>query len=164
MSVTVRDAAPGDAQAIADIYNPYVTGSATTFHTEPVDAAERLEWLLRHDARHPVLVAEMDGQVVGWGSLTQWASRPAWCRTVEVSTYVALEHRGEGVGRALMEALLACASGAGHHVVMAQIVAGNAPSIAMAERAGFEQVGVMREVGYKFGRYHDLVVLQKILP
>jgi len=164
MSVTVRDAAPGDAQAIADIYNPYVTGSAATFHTDAVDAAERLEWLLGHDARYPVLVAEIAGKVAGWGSLTQWAVRPAWHRTVEVSIYVAGDHRREGAGMALMETLLERAQEAGHHVVIGQVVADNQPSIAMAERAGFEQVGVLREVGHKFGRYHDLVLMQKILP
>ena len=164
MSLTVRDAAPGDAQAIADIYNPYITETAATFHTEAVDAAERLQWLASHDVRHPVLVAEADGQVVGWGSLTLWATRPAWHRTVEVSIYVAPGHRREGVGMALMETLLDRAQEAGHHVVIGQVVADNQPSIAMAERAGFEHVGVLREAGDKFGRYHDLVLIQKILP
>jgi L-amino acid N-acyltransferase len=164
MSVTVRDAAPGDAQSIADIYNPYITETAATFHTHPVDAAERLQWLASHDVRHPVLVAESGGQVIGWGSLTQWAARPAWHRTVEVSIYVARDHRREGVGMTLMEKLLERARESGHHVVIGQVVADNQPSIAMAERAGFEQVGVLREVGHKFGRYHDLVLMQKILP
>ncbi|MBW6469157.1 MAG: GNAT family N-acetyltransferase [Coriobacteriia bacterium] len=164
MDVVVRDAEPGDAQAIADIYNPYVTGSVATFHTEPVDEAERLQWLIGHDALHPVLVAVCDEEVVGWGSLTQWASRPAWRRTVEVSTYVSLEHRGEGIGRLLMDALIERASGAGHHVVMAQVVAGNEASLAMGERSGFERVGLLKEVGHKFGAYHDIVLLQRILP
>lgn len=164
MTVTVRDAASGDADAIADIYNPYITETAATFHTEAVDAAERLAWLASHDLRHPVLVAEVDGRVVGWGSLTPWAARPAWHRTVEVSIYVARDHHREGVGMALMETLLERARDAGHHVAIGQVVADNRPSIAMAERAGFEQVGVLREVGDKFGRYHDLVLMQKILP
>jgi phosphinothricin acetyltransferase len=164
MSVTVRDAAPGDADAIAGIYNPYITETAATFHTEAVDAADRLAWLASHDLRHPVLVAEADGQVVGWGSLTQWATRPAWHRTVEVSIYVDRHHHREGVGTALMETLLERARDAGHHVVIGQVVADNEPSIAMAERVGFEKVGVLREVGDKFGRYHDLVLMQKILP
>ncbi|MFU8890958.1 MAG: GNAT family N-acetyltransferase [Anaerosomatales bacterium] len=164
MGAVVRDAVPADAQAIADIYNPYVTGSVATFHTEPVDEAERLQWLVGHDALHPVLVAVCDEEVVGWGSLTQWASRPAWRRTVEVSTYVSLDHRGEGIGRLLMDALIERASAAGHHVVMAQVVAGNEASLAMGERTGFERVGLLKEVGHKFGAYHDIVLLQRILP
>jgi L-amino acid N-acyltransferase len=164
MSIVIRDAGPADAQSIADIYNPYVTGSTATFHTEPVDEAERLQWLIGHDALHPVLVAVSDGEVVGWGSLTRWASRPAWHRTVEASVYVSLDHRGEGIGRLLIDALVERASGAGHHVVMAQVVAGNDASIAMAERSGFERVGLLKEVGHKFGGYHDLVLLQRVLP
>lgn len=163
MSVQVREATQSDAQAIADIYNPYITETAATFHTHPVDAAERLAWLAGHDERHPVLVAEADGRVVGWGALTRWATRPAWHRTVEVSIYVAPGHRREGIGMALMQALLERASEAGHHVVIGQVVADNGPSLAMAQRAGFERAGVLREVGDKFGRYHDLVLLQKIL-
>jgi len=163
VKVHIRDATGVDAQSIADIYNPYITETAATFHTHPVDAEERLEWLAGHSLRHPVLVAEVGGQVVGWGSLTPWATRPAWHRTVEVSIYVARDHRREGVGAALMEALLERAREAGHHVLIGQVVADNKPSIAMAERAGFKQVGILREVGDKFGRYHDLVLLQKIL-
>lgn len=160
----IRDANDDDVQSIADIYNPYITETSATFHTHPVDAHERVEWLASHDQRHPVLVAEVDGRVVGWGSLTPWATRPAWHRTVEVSIYIDRGHRREGVGTALMETLLERAQEAGHHVVIGQIVADNQPSIAMAERAGFQQAGVLREVGDKFGRYHDLVLLQKTLP
>ncbi|MBE0417809.1 MAG: N-acetyltransferase family protein [Coriobacteriia bacterium] len=164
MKALVRDATPADAAAIADIYNPYVTGSSATFDTRPVDAEERLEWLAGHDVRHPVLVAESDGMMIGWGSLTRWASRPAWHRTVEVSIYVDPSRRREGVGTALMEALLDRACEAGHHTVIGQIVADNESSIAVAERTGFERVGVLREVGDKFGRYLDLVLVQRILP
>ncbi len=163
MSVLVRDATPADAAVIADIYNPYVTESTATFDTHPVDTADRIEWLAARDARHPVVVAESDGKVVGWGSLSPWGTRPAWHRTAEVSTYVAPDHRGGGVGLALMEALLQRAREVGHHVVIAQIVGGNDSSLALAERTGFEHVGVLREVGDKFGRFHDLVLVQQIL-
>lgn len=164
MEIRIRDARTEDAAAIADVYNPYVTETAVTFDTKPVTADDRREWLARHDHPHPVLVAEVGGKVVGWGSLSRWACRAAWHRTVEVSTYVAPGHRGEGVGRALMEALLSRAREVGHHVLIGQIVASNTASLLMAERAGFERAGVLREVGDKFGRYHDLVLMQMILP
>lgn len=164
MIIEVRDARPDDAEAIAEIYNPYVTGTAVTFDTQAVQAADREAWLAEHDSHHPVLVAELDGVVAGWGALTRWASRPAWHKTVEVSTYVAPDRRGCGVGRVLMEALLERARAAGHHVLIGQIVAENTASIVMAEHAGFERVGVLREVGEKFGVYHDLVLMELILP
>ena len=164
MSLFVRDATSLDAATIADIYNFYVTESSSTFDTKPVDASERARWLEGHDASHPVLVAESDGAVVAWGSLTRWATRPAWHRTVEVSIYVDPANVGQGAGTALMTALLDRASKAGHHTVIGQIVAGNEPSIAVAERAGFERVGYLREVGDKFGHYLDLVLVQRILP
>lgn len=163
MRISVRDAGAADAGAIAAIYNPYVLETAATFDTDPVDASNRLAWLEQHDAEHPVLVAEAGGEVVGWGSLTRWATRPAWHRTAEISIYVAPGHRREGVGMALMQALIDRACAVGHHVVIGQIVADNAPSIAMAERFGFVRSGVLREVGDKFGRYHDLVLMQKVL-
>lgn len=163
MNVCVRDAVPADAAAVTEIYNHYVTGSVVTFDTEPISLERHEEWLASAGERHPVLVAEQDGTVVGYGSLTKWATRPAWHRTVELSVYVRDDTRGEGIGPILMEALLERAAAVGHHVVMAQIVADNEPSLAMAERFGFERVGVLREVGEKFGRYLDLVLLQRIL-
>ncbi len=165
MEVRIRDAAANDAAAIADIYNPYIVDSSVTFETEPIDAEERKAWLAEHDERHPVLVAVGDeGEVLGWGALSPWASRCAWHRTVEVSVYVHQGCVGRGVGMSLMEALLKRAEQAGHHVVISQIVAGNDPSIRLAEEAGFEHVGVLREVGEKFGQWHDIVLMQKILP
>ncbi len=165
MDIRVRDAAPADAAGMADIYNPYITGSAATFETEPIDAEERVAWLAEHDARHPVLVAVGDDEeVVGWGALTRWADRFAWHRTVEVSIYVRETSVGRGVGIRLMEALLKRAEEAGHHVVISQIVGSNERSVALAEKTGFEHVGVLREVGEKFGRWHDVVLMQKILP
>ncbi len=161
--VTVRTAERTDAAAIADIYNPYVTGSAATFDTEPVTEADRAAWIATHGPEHPVLVAEVDGEVVGWGSVSPWAPRPAWHRTVELSVYVHADVRGEGIGTALMTEMIERARAAGHHALMAQIVAGNEASLGMARRLGFEVVGVMREVGDKFGRWHDLVLVERVL-
>ncbi|MDY0087529.1 MAG: N-acetyltransferase family protein [Coriobacteriia bacterium] len=161
--VHIRDACATDAAAIAAVYNTYITETAVTFDTEPVGVEERREWLARHDHDHPVVIAEVEGKVVGWGALSRWAHRPAWHRTAEVSIYVAREHHGEGVGHALMEALIVRGRDAGHHVLIGQIVAGNTASLAMAEHAGFERAGVLREVGDKLGSYHDLVLMQRIL-
>ncbi len=162
-TMSVRRASDGDAEAIAEIYNHYILGSTATFHTEPVTAEERRSWMATHDQRHPVLVAEIAGRVVAWGSLTRWSERPAYAPTVEVSTYVQPEFRGRGLGRLLMEVLVEEARLAGHHVLIGQIVAENEASISLARRMGFEQVGVLREVGYKFDRRLDVVFMERIL-
>lgn len=159
----VRRATQADAPAINDIYNHYVRTSSATFDTVEMAPADRVVWLSHHGDEHPVLVAEHEGDVVGWGSLSKWATRAAWQHTVEVSTYVAAPALGRGIGPVLLRELVACARDAGHHAVIAQISADNLPSLKMGERAGFEPVGTLREVGHKFDRWIDLVMLELIL-
>jgi phosphinothricin acetyltransferase len=161
--VVVRDAAARDALAIATIYNHYIERSTATFDIEPRTAEERVAWLAAHDADHPVLVAERDGTVVAWGSLTAWGTRPAYAHSVEISAYVAPDARGAGIGGLLMDALLDRARTSGHHAVIAQIVADNETSLRATERVGFERVGLLREVGFKFGVWLDVVLLEKLL-
>lgn len=162
-SVAVRDATPDDASDLARIYNHYIATSTVTFDTEPKTPEERAEWIASHGPAHPVLVGVIDGAVVGFGALSPWANRPAWGRTVEVSSYVAEERRRQGVGAALMDALVDRATEAGHHALIGQIVSENEPSISLARRMGFEQVGTLREVGNKFGRWLDVVYMERIL-
>lgn len=161
--VVIRDAVSDDAPTLAEIYNHYISTSTVTFDMEPKTAEERRTWLALHGETHPVLVALIDGQVVGFGALSAWGSRPAWHRTVEVSSYVAEEWRGHGVGTALMVALIERAVQAGHHAVIGQIVADNTPSLVLAEKMGFTEVGRLREVGDKFDRWHDVVLMERIL-
>lgn len=161
--VTVRDATSDDAEAVARIYNHYIDTSTVTFDTEPKTCEERVVWIASHGPSHPAVVAEIDGEVVGFGALSAWATRPAWSHTVEVSSYVAEERRRQGVGAALMDALVARAITAGHHVLIGQIVSENEASILLAERMGFEHVGTLHEVGYKFGRWLDVVYMERIL-
>jgi phosphinothricin acetyltransferase len=95
-TVSIRHANPNDAAAIADIYNEAIRSTTATFDTEPKSAQERLQWLETHDERHPVLVAELDGQVVGWAALTNWSDRPAYGQTAESSFYVSRQFRAVG--------------------------------------------------------------------
>lgn len=159
----IRRATRGDAPAIADIYNHYVQSTTVTFDTEIKTAGEREEWLLQHGEAHPVLVAEDRGVVVAWGSLSPWHARPAYGGTVEVSVYVAHDRRGSGLGPILMEALVDAAVDAGHHALMSQIVADNEASLRLAQRSGFEEVGRLIEVGRKFDRWLDVVLLERIV-
>ena len=116
-----------------------------------------------HDERHPVLVAEIDGAVVGWASLTRWSDRAAYDGTAETSFYVHSTHRGRGIGRKLQEALISEAQRLGFHTLIARITAGSGESLHLHETTGFTQVGVMKEVGHKFGKLLDVHILQKML-
>lgn len=158
----IRDAALADLGAITEIYNHEALTSTVTFDTEPKTEAEQHAWFAAHGPRHPVLVAEMEETVAGWASLSKWSDRCAYADTAEISLYVREGFRGRGVGRALLMAALARGEQADLHTLIARIAEGNAASIRLLESAGFEQVGVMREVGRKFGRWLDVIVMQRM--
>ena len=160
----IRPATNADAADIARIYNQAVESSTATFDTKVQSTEARALWLAEHhdSTRHPVFVTVEDGRVVGWGSLSAWSPRPAYDATVEVSTYIDAESRGRGVGPALAEALLEAGEAAGVHAFIARITSTNEPSIKMAKRLGFVEVGHLHEVGVKFGLTLDILILQKI--
>ena len=166
MDVAVRLARLEDAEAIRAIYNKEVTESTVTFDLVPRTLEEQHAWLAEHAGAHPAVVAvdESDaGRVVGFGSLTSYRSRPAYSTTVEDSVYVDPAVRGRGVGRLLLTELVRLAGVHGFHAVMARIVGGHEVSIALHQACGFEIVGVEREVGRKFGRWLDVVLMQRLL-
>ena len=162
-TVAIRRSQLSDAAAITHIYNEAILTTVTTMDTEPKTPEERTQWLQSHDDRHPVLVAEVDGTVVGWASLTQWSDRPAYGATAETSFYVHSTHRGRGIGRKLKEAILDEARRLGYHTLIARITAGSIESVHLNESTGYVHVGTLREVGRKFGRLLDVHILQKIL-
>jgi L-amino acid N-acyltransferase YncA len=162
-SVTIRRARTADAAAIAEIYNEAIATTTATFDTEPKTVEERVSWLQSHDQRHPILVAEVDGAVAGWASLTQWSDRTAYNDTAETSFYVHSSRRGRGVGRKLQEALLDEAKRLGFHTLIARITEGSGESLHLHESTGFVRVGTMKQVGRKFGRLLDVHIFQKML-
>lgn len=159
----IRPARPDDAAAIADIYNHYVRSSTATFETQERDAEHRRAWLAEHGERYPVIVAEIDDGVIGWASLSKWAERPGWRYAVEVSVYVANDSTGAGVGPLLLERIVEAGKYAGFHALLAQIVGDNQPSLKMAKRAGFVEVGRLVEAGNKFDRWLDVVLVERVL-
>ncbi len=161
--LAIRPAERTDAAALGAIYNHYIRTSPATFDTAEKTVAEREAWLGQHGDAHPVLVAESNGAVVGWGALSPWSGRPGWRHTAEVAVYLDPSVTGQGVGPVLLESLVDVARRAGHHVLLSQIVAQNEASLKITERAGFERVGFMREVGWKFDRWIDLVVMELVL-
>lgn len=160
----VRLATLADAEAIRAIYNVEVTGSTVTFDLVPRSREAQESWLRAHAGAHPAVVAEAaPGRVVGFGSLSSYRDRPAYATTVEDSVYVERRQRGQGIGRLLLSELVTMATAHGFHAVMARIVGGHDASIALHRSCGFEMVGVEREVGRKFGRWLDVVLMQRLL-
>lgn len=161
--VELRDAHAEDAEAIARIYTHYILNSTATFHTEPVDEAERRAWMAERHPDYPTLVAVDGSEVCAWGALSRYSPRPGWNPTAEVAIYVAPDHTAQGIGPLLLGALIMRARELGLRTLVSQVAGGNEPSIAMAERAGFRKVGTLREVGLKLGERLDVVIMQLML-
>lgn len=160
----IRDATPDDLPGILAIYNDAVAHTTATWNETTVDLPNRAAWLAdRRRAGHPVLVASRDSEVLGYASFGDWRAFDGYRHTVEHSVYIRTDQRGAGLGRALMEALIARARSLGKHVMVAGIEAGNSGSIRLHERLGFIRVGLMPQVGTKFGRWLDLAFLQLTL-
>jgi L-amino acid N-acyltransferase len=161
--VAVRLARTEDAEAIRAIYNVEVTESTVTFDLVPRTIAEQEAWLAQHAGVHPAVVAEAEGEVVAFGSLGPYRSRPAYATTVEDSVYVRRDRRGAGYGRAVLGELVRLGTVHGFHSMMARVVGGHEASIGLHAACGFELVGIEREVGRKFGRWLDVVLVQRLL-
>ena len=161
-TVRIRRAVPSDVPAINGIYNEAVRTTTATFDLHPRALAQARRWFHQHGPHRPVLVAASAGSIVGWASLSDWSDRPAYAATAEVSVYVASEWRGRGIGRRLLGALLRRGDAVGLHSLLARVAEGNPASLRLHRSAGFRSVGVMREVGVKFGRRLDVHLLQRL--
>lgn len=159
----LRLATRDDADPIRAIYNLEVTTSTVTFDLVPRSLEDQQAWLAARSGAHAVLVAEIDGAVAGFGSLSPWRDRPAYSTTVEDSIYVHRAHQGQGVGKALLTELVRTATAHGFHACMARIVGGHDASIALHHACGFEVVGTEREVGRKFNKWLDVVLMERML-
>ena len=159
----LRLATLDDAEPIREIYNVEVATSTVTFDLVPRTLEDQRSWLSSRSGAHAVVVAEVDGEVSGFGSLSKWRDRPAYSTTVEDSIYVRRDRQGQGLGTALLDELVATATRHGFHACMARIVGGHDASISLHQRCGFEIVGVEREVGRKFNKWLDVVPMERML-
>jgi L-amino acid N-acyltransferase YncA len=157
----IRTAIFSDLDAVSAIYNREVERATSTFDTEPRRGQGATDWFESHASdAYPILVAEENGEIVGWASLTPWSPRGAYARTVEGSLFVRDGHRGRGVGKALTCALIEHARRAGHGVLIARAETGNEPSRSLLLDSGFQSIGVMHRVGEKFGRLLDVELFE----
>ena len=165
MQPILRDAGEADLPAILAIHNEVVRTSTAIYTEEEATLESRREWLAQRRALgYPVLVAEgADGGVLGYSSFGDFRPWPGYRHTVEHSVYLRADARGQGLGSALVTPLFARAAALGKHVMVAGIDAANPGSIRLHERLGFERAGLLREVGTKFGRWLDLVFMQRLL-
>jgi L-amino acid N-acyltransferase len=166
MTVTVRDANEADLPGILTIYNEVVRTSAAVYTEQETTLADRKTWFAQRTGQaYPVLVAvgAVDDAVLGFATFSDFRPWPGYRHTVEHSVYIRADARGRGLGKALVEPLFSRAVALGKHVMVAGIDAANPASIGLHERLGFERVGTLREVGTKFGRWLDLVFMQRIL-
>jgi len=159
---SIRPAQISDLNAITEIYNEAIRKTTATFDTEPKTEDEQKAYFHSHGRQYPILVAESNGIVVGWASLSKWSDRYGYSGAAEISFYVKQEFQGKGIGRKLIEAMISEGKRVGLHTIIARIAEGNDASIHLAESFGFCHIGVMKEVGRKFGRLLDVHLMQKI--
>ena len=160
--IVVRPAADADLPDITEIYNEAILSTPSTFDTEPKSLDDRRRWLHDHLPAYPVLVAEESSRILGWAALSPLGSRPGYRYSVENSVYVRASDRGRGVGRALLERLVAEARRLGFHAVVARIVSCNESSLHLHRSLGFQDIGTWREVGWKFASWLDVVNMELI--
>jgi phosphinothricin acetyltransferase len=159
----IRPATDADLPAINDIYNHYVLHSTCTYQEAPESMEGRRRWFAHHGEAHPIIVAEAENRIVGWGSLSAYHARSAYRRTVENSVYVHHELHRRGIGSVLLEELITRARSLRHHVIIAAIDGEQPASVALHARFGFQKVGHMKHLGFKFNRWLDVIYMELLL-
>ena len=158
----IRRAMLEDLEGITEIYNDAILKTTATFDTELKTPDEQKRWFEGHDLKYPILVADEEGLIIGWASLSRWSGRCAYSDPAEISVYVEEKRRGKGIGKKLIKAILREGEKAGLHTIIARIADGNKTSIHIFEAYGFSHIGIMREVGKKFGKLINVYLMQKI--
>jgi L-amino acid N-acyltransferase len=161
--ISIREAKAVDLLAINDIYNHYVRASTCTYQYRPSTLEERATWWKEHDATHPVTVALMAEEVVGWGSLSWFRAREGYRFTVEDTVYVRHDRQRLGIGRCLLYDLVERARHSGYRTVIGGISAEQEASIALHRALGFVEVARFSQVGFKFDQWLDCIFMQKLL-
>lgn len=154
--IHVRDAVLGDLPAMLDIYNDAIRNLTATFDLEEQNLDERKTWFAKYDDKYPLVIAELDGCVVGYCCLNPFRDKPAYAHSTELSVYIAPNYRGRKIGSRLMTEILQRAEQLGYHTVIGGVAGGNLVSMKLHEKFGFTYVGCFKEVGLKFGEWQDV--------
>jgi L-amino acid N-acyltransferase YncA len=157
---SVRGAAREDALAIARIYNEGIEDRVATFETRLRSSDDVEEWI---DGRHPVVVVERDGRIVGFGATFEYRPRACYAGIAETSVYVARDARGTGVGRAALEGLIVAAREAGFWKLVSRVFPENTASLALLDRTGFRRAGLYEKHAQLDGVWRDVIVVERRL-
>lgn len=157
----IRGATETDLEEMLEIYNDAVVTTTATFDLTPRSMEKQVAWLAEHVPPYPAIVWAEEGRMLGWGSISPYAPRPAYRFAGEVSVYVETGARRRGVGEALLRELVALGGRHGLHTLVGLITEENEASTRLAEKTGFHRVGLLEEVGFKFGRRLNVAVYQK---
>ena len=151
-----------DLDEISEIYNEAILKTVATFDTRPKTVEEQKRWFEGHGPKNPIIVIEQDEAVVGWAALSSYSTKCAYSNTAEISLYVKIGHHSMGIGKKLIEEIVKEGKKAGLHALIARITEGSQASIHLHELVGFEHVGILKEVGFKFDKLLDVCLMQKI--
>ncbi len=164
-AVKIRPAMRDDLPRLTEIYNYYVINTPITFDLEPVTVESRARWFDEHTStkRHRLFVAEVEGLIVGWAGTGPFRDRAAYDTSVETTVYCAHETTGRGIGAAMYRVLIDALKNEDINRVLAGITLPNDASVALHRRFGFTEVGVFTECGRKFGKYWDVVWMERPL-
>lgn len=164
MDVSIRPAAPTDVPAILEIVNHAIENTTAIYDEAPRTLAQQRDWFQQKQlSGDPVLVAETSGNVVGFATFGIFKPKIGYRFSVEHSVYLSPEMTGKGIGRKLLSELIDVARKKSIHTMAGYIDSDNAGSIAFHEQFGFEKVGELKEIGYKFGRYLNVTLMQRFL-
>lgn len=163
-SLVIREALEQDVPGILAIYNDVIATSTAVYREDPASLDDRLQWFnARREQGHPILVAAGDSGILGFASYGDFRSWPGYRFSVEHTVHIRADERGRGVGTMLMQALIRRAAEQDKHVMIGGVDADNEPSLRFHERLGFVRAARLRQVGFKFDRWLDLVFVQRIL-
>jgi L-amino acid N-acyltransferase len=162
-NVNLRPAVGSDLNAINEIYNYYVLNSTCTYQEQPETFSDRHKWFYDHDREYPVVVAENNGEVVSWGSISRYRRRTAYRYTVENSIYVRHDWHRRGIGSLLLQEIIRRSRDLGYRTIIAAIDSDQTQSISLHAKFNFQHVGRLQSVGWKFGRWLDVIYMELLL-
>ncbi|HXH09638.1 MAG TPA: arsinothricin resistance N-acetyltransferase ArsN1 family A [Alphaproteobacteria bacterium] len=163
VGVTLREATAADVPRIRDIHNQGIEDRVATLDVEPHTLHEQQEWFQRHGPRHPVVVAEVGGEIVGWASLNPFSPRAAYRFVADLSVYIERQWRGKGIGSVLLQDLVRRAKTLGYHKIVLSAFPFNQAGMRLYEKFGFRTVGIYHEQGLVDGRWVDTIIMEKML-